>query len=347
MFVAYHKANCASGYDSIAYMAELAIELFEADLVVATQPHTRGELYWELIRSVLGRRNGGRDSGLLVCRMPSDLKLVLDVPDWRSRFGRTAAWIIDSFVPEAIPRSIRLLRCFDHIFVACQRDVEETWRKTGVPTSWLPVGSDVLRLGSASEERPYDVLRVGRQPPTWDDDAINEEACRRRGLRFHGRPPHYIDPVENHTRLTEFCASAKYCMAFSNLVAPAAYTHPTRDYLTPRWLDAISSGATVAGVRPGAEEAQQLLWPEATLELDTVDREEGLDLIAQAVQSWTPALAQKNRAMALRRLDWRWRFLEVARVLDQTAPTLQAELDQLNQAIAEPSLVESDEPSFN
>jgi hypothetical protein len=313
-------------------MAELAARLFDAKQVNAK--HTNGDrFYWEMIRGLLGKRNSGRESCLLVCKIPYDMKILLETPGWRSRYGRTAAWIIDSFIPQTIPRSVRFLKCFDHIFVACQEDVEETRRRTGIPTSWLPVGTDALGLGSASGDRPYDLLRVGRQPPEWNEDAVTEEACRRRGLSFHGRPPLHCNAQENQRRIQEFYSKAKFCLAFSNLAAPAPYTHPTRDYITPRWLDAVASGATVAGVRPSAKEAD-LLWPEATLELNGVEREPGLDVIAEAVRDWTPEKAVVNRHMALRRLDWRWRFVEIAKVLDLPTHALNLELDEVRREIA-------------
>jgi hypothetical protein len=45
-------------------------------------------------------------------------------------------------------------------------------------------GSDVLGMGSGADKRAVDVLRLGRQPLEWDDDAVSGAACSDAGLRF-------------------------------------------------------------------------------------------------------------------------------------------------------------------
>jgi len=324
------------GYCSIHHLANLAARLFEASVTGGDE--TSGRMgYGELARGLLGRRARNAGPCLVICRAPADMRLLVRKPHGRSRFGATVAWIIDSFAWEAIPRSIRLLRPFDHIFVAGLADVEETRRRTGIPTSWLPIGTDALEYGDDRADRPVDVLRIGRQPAEWNDDQVSEAACRSRGLSFHGRPPFATNPRDNQIALHRHCADAKFCLAFSNTVAPAAYNHPTRAYLTPRWADALASGATTAGARPEAPGIDQLLWPEATLELGGIDRERGLDILVEAVRDWRPERAERNRLMALKRLDWRWRLGEIAKFLNLSPPPLLEELDRLRAAIADRS----------
>jgi len=324
------------GYCSLHYMANMAARLFEADVADGGERNGRTPV-GDLARGLLRWRGRGTEPCLVICRFPGDLKILPETPNWRRRFGPTVAWIIDSFVWETTPRSIKLLRPYDHIFVAGLRDVEETRRRTGIPTSWLPIGTDALDLGVGEGERPIDVLRIGRQPDEWNDDQVSEAACRGRGLSFHGRPPGFPNPQENQIAVHRYCAQAKFCLAFSNVVAPAAYTHPTRAYLTFRWLDALASGASTAGARPDAPGVDQLLWPEATLELGSLDRERGLDVLVEAARDWSPERAERNRLMALKRLDWRWRLEEIAKRLHLSPPGLHQELDRLRGAIAEGS----------
>ena len=85
----------------------------------------------------------------------------------------------------------------------------------------------------------------------------------------------HADPVANQASLMERLSRAKFTLSFSNAVSPASYTHPTREYLTGRWTDALASGAVVAGIAPACAATAELLWPAATLELATVDRADG------------------------------------------------------------------------
>ena len=82
--------------------------------------------------------------------------------------------------------------------------------------------------------------------------------------------------------------SAKLTLSFTNLVSPAVYTHPTRDYVTGRWTDALASGALVAGIPPQCEAGSRMLWDEGLVRLPTTDLGDGLDAIATAVSTWRP-----------------------------------------------------------
>ena len=199
----------------------------------------------------------------------------------------------------------------------------------------MPWGADVLRLGSVAGEREFDLTRVGRQPPEWDNDKTSAASCEALGLRYQGRTPILDDPAESHRALTRLYGGSKFMLAFSNAANPTNYTHPARQYLTARWVDALAGGATVAGILPQSPEIQSMLWPEATLELGTVEREAGLAKIADAVAAWTPAKAVYNYQMSLGRLDWRWRLLAIAKVLGEPAPKLLAEIDLIRNRLSD------------
>ena len=53
-------------------------------------------------------------------------------------------------------------------------------------------------------------------------------------------------------------AQAKFTLSFSNLVSPDVQTHPKREYITGRWTDALSAGATVVGRESAREEIFEL-----------------------------------------------------------------------------------------
>jgi hypothetical protein len=224
-------------------------------------------------------------------------------------------------------------RVFDHVFVTEREDLD-TWRDMiRAPVEWLPWGSDVLDLGSANPMRRLDLLRLGRQPFEWEDDESSVRICHSRNLTFHGRPPYFDDASDNERALMKILTDTKFVLAFANLVNPGAQTHPSREYLTARWTDALAAGATVAGIPPRSESVRSLLWPEALLDVGTVKRDEGLEVIAQAVRKWTSDRARLNYLKSLERLDWRWRFEKIAGALAVDSRPLSRELARLRQVI--------------
>jgi hypothetical protein len=130
-----------------------------------------------------------------------------------------------------------------------------------------------------------------------------------------------------------FLGQVKLTLAFSNRVSPSGATHPHREYITGRWTDALSGGAVVAGIPPKSESVRQLLWPEALLDLGTVEQGEGLESIAHAVRHWVPETARRNYLRSLERLDWRWRFKKIAEVLDLPPSRLDEELMGLREIL--------------
>jgi hypothetical protein len=132
---------------------------------------------------------------------------------------------------------------------------------------------------------------------------------------------------------------AKFALAFSNRVSPSVQTHPTREYITGRWTDALAAGATVAGIPPRCDSITSLLWPEALLDIETVSRGDGLEKIATASRAWMPSRARINYLRSLERLDWRWRFEKLAKAMNICPAPLSTELGRLGKAIASQSEV--------
>jgi hypothetical protein len=134
--------------------------------------------------------------------------------------------------------------------------------------------------------------------------------------------------------LMRIYGESKFLVAFSNTADGSSYTHPTSAYLTPRWLDGLAAGAIIAGIAPKSQTVDRLLWPGATLDLRETSREVGLMNLAAAVASWRPEQAAANYAMAMKQLDWRWRFAQIAKALGESPSRLDAEVGQLKREIA-------------
>lgn len=316
-------------------MILLAAELFDGHVLQVDnkQPSSFGKLFSFLQGK--SRRQIAREPCLLVGAGPGDLGKILNIQDWRKRFGPVGAWIIDSFWTDHIPRSISLANLFDSFFVTSLEDVDVWKRLTGVPTTWLPWGTDALRLGSATAHRKWDITRVGRQPPEWEDDELAAQAAARLGIRYRPRPAsNGLNTLQNQRLMMDVYADTRYVLAFSNSVNPEPWTHPTRQYLTGRWVDGLAGGAVLAGVPPKGAGVHPLLWNGATLDFDTIRLEEGLRSLSVALPQWTPRLALNNYAMSLRKLDWRWRFKDLADGFGLRPPLLGKELDLLQDRIS-------------
>lgn len=326
----------APGWAPISRMVALASSLFEAP-VVAVPPGSRLRKSTCALKALAGSRRVRADKPdlLFIANSPSQLKMVTDVPGWRSSFNRCVAWVVDSFWTDRIP-TMGFPRFFQHLFIMYGGDCDEYRRRTGVETSFLGWGSDALGIGTDTARRDIDVLRVGRQPAAWEDDESNRGLLEAAGLAYHGRPPFHEDPDAQFKGLIEFYRRSRYVLAFSNRAAPAGYTHPTKEYLTGRWTDALAAGCVVAGISPSSDRAaREYLWDGATLELGTVERGPGLEVLRRAVGEWSPEVAERNRLMSLRRLDWRWRFEEIASRLGHGFPKLEADLATLRAAGSE------------
>jgi len=283
----------------------------------------------------LAPRRRGRHICLVIAPQPAHLVRVLRAEHWLRGYQHVVGWVIDSWWDDRIPRVARGLHHYDHIFVT-EREVVDSWRETtGTPVTWLPFGTDALDMGTGDPVRPVDLQRFGRQPTSWDDDATNAAEAKARGFNYRGRPPFLTDPVANQRTAMAAFGRAKFTLSFTNRVSPAAYTHPTREYLTGRWTDALASGASVVGMPPACASVRDLLWPTALVELTDTHRDTGLDVVASAVDSWTPSVASTNHHLALERLDWRWRLQEIAKLVQITPGPLEEDLARLHSRIAD------------
>lgn len=319
-------------------MVAIAGELLGCEIVTADIRKPSANARISAVLKQRARNKAGDETCLLVCTSPSDLWYVFNIENWRRRFKYLAAWIIDSFWLDYLPRTIRLRNPFDHFFVTSLEDVDLWKAETGVATTWLPWGSDALRLGQGGAQRTCDLMRVGRQPPEWDNDLEAASSAESFGIRYRGRPDSSgLDALQNQKLMMKAYGATKFTLAFSNAVNCDPNNHPTREYLTGRWVDSLASGSVVAGVAPRGPNTDGLLWPGATLELGGIQRLEGLKIVAAALKKWSPEIAASNYSMALERLDWRWRFKILAEIYRLRSPLLTMELNQLQERIAWPT----------
>lgn len=318
------------GWDPVTLMARQAAALLGARYVEIS-----ADSEYSRLRAATGLLPRRRGSGrcLVIAPQPVHLSLLLRRDYLLRGYETVLGWVIDSFLDDRIPHLARGHGHFDHLFITDGELVDDWARATQTPTSWLPWGADVLGMGPLRMERPVDLLRVGRQPDLWADDDAMAAAASDAGVAYRGRPGFGGNPLYSQQVLVHALSRAKFALAFSNVHSPAAYTHPTREYLTGRWTTALAAGASVAGIAPRCRARDELLWDGALLEFDSVDRGAGLAAVREAAATWTPQRALVNRVGALRRLDWRWRYRELACALRVHAPALEADLALLQEKL--------------
>jgi hypothetical protein len=331
-----------AGWSPIALFSDLASRCFDAELQLDPVPgnHLKGLL-------MLAGRRRSQSAGelcLVVAASSHALGDILNVPGWFSRFRTVVGYVTDPYWTHDIPLVVKRNRIYDHIFLSCEEDVPEWQRQVGTRISCLPWGCDALDYGSFNSLRPWDIVRVGRQPQEWDDDEINSSVAQSLNLSYHPRPTgssSVSDWAANQAMVMKAYSSAKFLIAFSNIVHSSEHTHPSREYITGRWTDALACGSVVAGIPPRAPSIDTLLWPEATLDLKTTRLHEGMALLREAVSSWSPDQSKINHLRSLERLDWRWRLSTIARTVGVKSGWLESELHRLQSRIA---LLKNSEP---
>ncbi len=287
--------------------------------------------------SLVPRRKNGDTVALLIAYDPGQLNAIANSYFFRKRYKKIYAWVIDSFWTDRIPLIAKNTRTFDHIFVMDESDVEEWRRQCKADISALPWGTDVWsnyqeRL-SLVDKKTVDILRIGRQPEAWADDDCTQKVCEKQGIIFRGRPPFGSTSEESANNVVKAYQESKIILAFSNDVSPTSYTHPTKQYLTARWTDALGQGCVVAGKRPESMSASRLLWEGATVEVSAVDMQTGLQELVSALTHLTEENLRNNIKNSLERLDWRHRFYDLMNVLGYYPPGFIREYEELQKTV--------------
>ena len=328
--VIFDGISKSDGWIPVKLMVSLCTELFDAPRV-ELDPKTPFPKIRKILSVFQSRtRNKDKPDALFITARAADIWALYRVPDWKNGYNRIYLWVIDSFHVESIPKSFNRQH-FDGIFITSGNDLALYKDQVHNNTQFLGWGADVLGKGSSNADRANDILRIGRQPDGWDDDSVTVKAFAQHGINYHGRPqPASVKRGRGCDDAINACVKSKYLIAQSNLVDNSTYTHPTKEYITGRWTDALASGCIVAGVQPKTDYAYAaLLWPEATVEFESADLDYGITRLRKELKNWSPALSKLNYLRSLQRLDWRWRLLDIARELNLNFPKLNSSIAEL------------------
>jgi Glycosyl transferases group 1 len=255
---------------------------------------------------------------LVVALTPMGLENLQSIPGWREKSGKVVVYIIDSYRHGWYKHFERTLRHVDHLLTPIAEDVEALSDLTGVPTSLLPWGSDVLRNGCGCGDRRLDVMAMGRQPPEHIETIARRLGVRESGkLLFHG-----VVDVWHGDRKRESRELMWQMMRASHLslcYCPSFWC--ARDdippMVTPRWLESLCAGAIPVGKRPATPLTDRLFdWEDALIDLPPEPEKaaDGLLALLDDRERLRRAHA-RNYANMLRRHDWRYRILTLLGLL--------------------------------
>jgi len=269
--------------------------------------------------------------------IPHALDVVRAIPRWRERFDAVIGYVVDSYYEKQLARLTPFLNEFDHLFVPLADTVEMIRSHTTCPVTALPFAGDVFTHGSASHERPIDLVAYGRQR----SDLL--EALQ---ARFHapgsGRTLIHSPIGRNAGTPRELRADRLMfwkLLRRTNLSinhdtddAPSAGRHIPCAIITPRWFECLAAGCVIAGSLPNAMGARALFdWEDAVIELPH-DATRAVDAVEAVLED--RARLQRARERNLReasvRHDWRHRVMTILETLNLEIPlSLRTEVDQL------------------
>lgn len=326
--------NDTRGWGPINQLSTLAAEMFSTTLVVVPGRETVPKIFWT--KSVFPRldtKKSGK-SALLIVGVPGQLYALLENPLWLGQYERVAVWVIDSFWNERIPKAVRGSKRIDWIWVTDSNDVPDWKVHFGDRVSALPWGTDALKVSREfpSTAKQVDLLRVGRQPVAYDEDAKTIIDATRLGISFAGRPGFGSDESASLANLHRALSHSKSVLAFSNLLDSTTYTHPTKEYVTGRWMDALAHGTAVAGALPQTDTARSLVPEIGEIAIDPFDRSKGLQSVAEWCQSWDETTVKGIRKFALENLDWRYRLAVIDSHFGVGSLRLKSEVVELQEA---------------
>lgn len=323
------------GWAPIVSMAELLCTYLKTE---PTPLNVRSSLSRATkLLSLCPRSKRGNKQALVIAYDPGQLNAIAQSSLFLKRYSDIYGWVIDSFWSERIPRIARANKVYSKIFVTDSGDLAE-WQQAGVSSlGVLPWGTDVWSHFSsrlaATRTKTTDVLRVGRQPTAWDDDDKTGSVARHQGLVFEGRPGFGETAEDSVQLLHEALSRTKTVLAFSTRVSPTRYTHPTKDYITARWLDGLAWGATIVGQRPSSAATYELLWEGATVDISPTDTELGMKQIQQVLPELTQQQSALNVLNSLEKFDWRHRFKDLFEQMGVVSEELNQDIAAIHQAL--------------
>jgi Glycosyl transferases group 1 len=200
------------------------------------------------------------DLCFFVAMEPSWISSLHYVERLREKCSRIVVYIFDSWLANAhwLKRNRRAWSFCDLVYVSFPWTVDAYARRLSCPVEYLPQAARASRFHSSRQERPIDILSIGRRLA--EGHSLIREISRRHDLFYYyseSDAPLAINLIESQELLSRLCQSAR-----SQACWPVELTNPERSRegsaITARWFEAASCGSVVVGARPRAEEFSEI-----------------------------------------------------------------------------------------
>jgi hypothetical protein len=261
-----------------------------------------------------------RDYDLLfiTCQNPSDLYFLGPLAPWRARCRKAVVYVDELWahtVPSR-PGEMAMLAQFDHIVVGQEAPIAAVQAATGVATSYLAVGVDLLRFspGARPQPRVIDVFNMGRRSPVTHTALLR--LAEERGLLYlfdtiSGKGRVY-DVREHRAQLASTIKRTRY---FITNVAKITAPEETRGQQEVgfRFFEGAAAGAVLIGEAPRCPSFDEHFgWEDAVIHMpygtaDPAAIIDALDADPQRVE----AIRRRNISQSLRRHDWAHRWTSI------------------------------------
>lgn len=259
------------------------------------------------------------------------VQLLKNAKNYLDDFDGVYAYVFDSIIFESdlnkpkwkksLSRYYKLAKKITRLFVPVQFSVIQFEQCFGISVSYLPLASDVLQFGDASQHKFIEVNGYGRQDLACSSLLAN--AFNQRGTnQFYYHTDHTINATiaDNYAHRRFFwqlLRASKIALAFDAMSA----NNDNRfrfSFVGQRWFESTAAGCVVVGRRPTCPE-MDVLFPlkDSTIE---IPRETKLILpFIEALLTDSTRLKEighNNYYHALKKNDWRHRLLEMLNMLD-------------------------------
>ncbi|MEP1060092.1 glycosyltransferase [Stenomitos frigidus] len=250
------------------------------------------------------------------------------------QFDLRVAYLLDSFEPNHIDRSI--VADLDHLFVIDAEAAAEINSTFPIATTFLPLATDALRLGSNARQRPIDIINYGRTNLELHKclQSYYSQPCSER-LYYHSTFNSSIvhDLGEHITLHSKLLSRSRISLCFE----PSQIDRFCgRSPILFRWFEGWAGGCTIVGKRPLSKGVASLMdWEDSTIELPD-EASEWVPFLEGLLNDdqFLTANSQRNSLECLLRHDWRYRLKDMFNVLAlPLSEQLKAELLALQQKI--------------
>lgn len=263
---------------------------------------------------------------------PQHLLAMSSLGNLLEKFDLRLAYLIDIFDPRHIDSSV--IPYLDHILVTIPELVDETNQFISEKSSFMPLGTDVLKYGSNSLHRCIDIINYGRgNPKIHQSLQLHFNQLNSNHLYFHSTfdTSQVYNLQEHILLLNKLLSKSKISLCFE----PSQISR-FRGYspLTFRWFEGWAAGCTIVGKKPFSKGTNELMdWENSTIEIPE-NPSEWIPFFEELLGDQETLLAnsQRNYRECLLRHDLRYRIKDIFDIVGLPIPSrLNDEIKYLKQ----------------